>query len=264
MSKSYKVKDLGIIRYLWTVIAFLGYMAYAPFFIKGVLKKSGDERENYIKFHVGRWGRRAFSFIGSKVHVMGYENIPKKGPYIIVSNHRSMLDINLIQGYINAHAGFIAKKELGKFFTIGDFLKILGGELIDRDNPRDAVMAIDRIVDKMRHDEQVIALFPEGTRSIDGKIQDFKAGSMKIMAKAKVPILPIVISGTERSMPKGSIYIKRADIYLSIMPVVKPEEFDEMSSKELATFLKDLLAVNLKKIEGGESLERGKSKRIGL
>lgn len=246
------------------MIAFLGYMIYAPFFIKGVLKKSGDERENYIKIHVGRWGRRAFSFIGSKVHVIGYENIPEKGPYIIVSNHRSMLDINLIQGYINAHAGFIAKKELVKFFKISDFLKILGGELIDRDNPRDAVMAIDRMIDKMKNDKQVVALFPEGTRSIDGKIHEFKAGSMKIVTKAKVPILPIVVSGTDLSMPKGSIYIKKADVYLYIMPVVEPEEFGKMDSKELAVFLKDLLTVNLQKIEGGDLFERVKSKGIGL
>jgi len=89
-------------------------MAYAPFFVRGVLKRRGEERENYIKLHVGRWGRRSFSLPGSKVHISGLENKPQKGPYIIVANHRSMLDITLIQGYVNAHAGFIAKKELGK------------------------------------------------------------------------------------------------------------------------------------------------------
>ncbi|WP_428004310.1 lysophospholipid acyltransferase family protein [Athalassotoga sp.] len=241
-----------------TGIFFLGYMAYAPFFVRGVLKRTGEERENYIKLHVGRWGRRSFSLPKSKVHISGLENKPQKGPYIIVANHRSMLDITLIQGYVNAHAGFIAKKELGKFFTVGQFLKILGGELIDRENPRDAVVAIDNMIRKMKEEGQVIAIFPEGTRSTDGQVHEFKIGSMKIVTKAKVPILPIAISGTEKSMPKGSVYIKKADIYLSIMPVVKPETFDKWDSKMLSEFLRNMLIDELKKIEGGELIERGK------
>ncbi len=241
-----------------TGIFFLGYMAYAPFFVRGVLKRTGEERENYIKLHVGRWGRRSFSLPGSKVHISGLENKPQKGPYIIVANHRSMLDITLIQGYVNAHAGFIAKKELGKFFTVGQFLKILGGELIDRENPRDAVVAIDNMIRKMKEEGQVIVIFPEGTRSTDGQVHEFKIGSMKIVTKAKVPILPIAISGTEKSMPKGSVYIKKTDIYLSIMPVVTPETFDKWDSKMLSEFLRNMLIGELKKIEGGELIERGK------
>ncbi len=233
-------------------------MAYAPFFVRGVLKRSGEERENYIKLHVGRWGRRSFSLPGSDVHVLGLENRPQRGPYIIVANHRSMLDITLIQGYVNAHAGFIAKKELGRFFTVGQFLKILGGELIDRENPRDAVMAIDNMIKKMKEEEQVIAIFPEGTRSTDGQVHEFKVGSMKIITKAKIPILPIAISGTEKSMPKGSMYIKKADIYFSIMPVVKAETFDGWDSKTLADFLRNMIADELKKLEGGELIERSK------
>ncbi len=240
------------------MIYFLGYMAYAPFFVKGVLKRTGEERENYINLHVGRWGRRSFSIPGSKVHILGLENKPQKGPYIIVANHRSMLDITLIQGYVNAHAGFIAKKELGRFFTVGQFLKVLGGELIDRENPRDAVLAIENMIRKMREEAQVIAIFPEGTRSTDGQVHDFKIGSMKIVTKAKVPILPIVISGTEKSMPKGSMYIKKANVYISIMPVVKPDIFDKWDSKTLSEFLRNMITNELKKLEGGELVERSK------
>lgn len=249
---------------MFTAIAFLFYMAYAPFFIKGVMKRSGEEREEYIKFHVGRWGRRSFSFPGSKVHIFGKENIPLKGPYIIVANHRSMLDITLIQGYVNAHTGFIAKRELGSFFTVGKFLKVLGGELIDRDNPRDAVRAIESMIRKMHEEGQVIAIFPEGTRSTDKQIHEFKVGSMKIITKASVPILPIVISGTEKSMPKGSMYIRKAEIYLSILPIIKFEEIEKMSSKEIAELLREKMIKELRRIEGGELNERSESQRIGI
>jgi 1-acyl-sn-glycerol-3-phosphate acyltransferase len=226
----------------------MGYMGYAPFFVRGVEKRKGKEREEYIKFHVGRWGKRSFSFPGSKVHVMNAQNIPSKGPYIIIANHQSMLDITLIQGYLNAHTGFIAKKELGKFFTVGSFLKILGGELIDRENPREAVLAIENLVKRMKDEDQVIAIFPEGTRSTDGEIHEFKAGAMKIVTKAKVSILPVAISGTEKSMPRGSLYIKKSEIYLSILPLIEVEEFNELSTKEISDLVREKISSEVHRI----------------
>jgi len=169
-----------------------------------------------------------------------------------VANHRSMLDISFIQGYINPHAGFIAKKELDKFFTVGDFLRVLGGELIDRNNPRDAIRAISRLIKRMQEEKQVVAIFPEGTRSTDGKVHEFKAGSMKIILKSKMPVLPIAIVGTDRSMPKGSFYIKRAKIVASVLPLIQPKEFEGMKSPQLADFLRGVIAKEVERIEGGE------------
>ncbi len=243
---------MEFIRYIRILVAFLLYMLYAPFFTRKASRLKGEEKEKYITFHVGRWGRRAFKWAKSEVTILGRENIPKEGPYIIVANHRSMLDISLIQGYINPHAGFIAKKELDKFFTIGDFLRVLGGELIDRNNPRDAIEAISRLIKRMQEERQVVAIFPEGTRSVDRKVHEFKAGSMKIILKSKVPVLPIAIVGTDRSMPKGTFYIKKAKIIASVLPLIQPKEFEGMKSPQLADFLRNVIAEEVERIEGGE------------
>ncbi len=243
---------MEFIRYIRILVAFLLYMLYAPFFTRKASRLKGEEKEKYITFHVERWGRRAFKWAKSEVTILGRENIPKEGPYIIVANHRSMLDISLIQGYINPHAGFIAKKELDKFFTIGDFLRVLGGELIDRNNPRDAIEAISRLIKRMQEERQVVAIFPEGTRSVDRKVHEFKAGSMKIILKSKVPVLPIAIVGTDRSMPKGTFYIKKAKIIASVLPLIQPKEFEGMKSPQLADFLRNVIAEEVERIEGGE------------
>ncbi len=239
-------------------------MAYAPFFVKGAKKRSGEEKEAYIRFHVGRWGKRAFSLTKCKVKVIGAQNIPLNGAYIIVANHQSMLDIPLIQGYVNPHAGFIAKKELSNFFTIGSFIKVLGGELIDRTNPRNAALAIENIIKKVKNEGQVIALFPEGTRSTDGNVHDFKVGAVKLITKAGMPVLPIAISGTEKSMPKGSVYIKKSYISLSIMPVIDPKDFKNLNAKELSEMLREKISSELLKIKGDEKVEGSKIKRVSL
>lgn len=244
---------MGLIRYIWTMAAFLVYMAYAPFFARKASRLEGIEKENYIRFHVGRWGRRALEWVDNKVTVIGIENLPSKGPYIIVANHRSMLDVPLVQGYVNPHAGFLAKKELGKFFSVGKFLTVLGGEMIDRNNPRDAVRALNNLTERMRKEGQVVALFPEGTRSTDKKVHEFRGGSLKIITKSMVTIVPVAIVGTDDCMPKGSFYMKAARVKLSILPPIDPSKFDDAELKNLSEFLRGKISEEVKRIEeGGE------------
>ena len=245
---------MGFLRYIRIFVGFMCYMLYAPFFTRKATKLKGEDKESYIRFHVGRWGRRAFEWVKSEVVIKGMENLPKVGPYIMVSNHRSMLDISLIQGYINPHAGFVAKKELDHFFTVGKFLKVLGGELIDRNSPRDAVKAVNNLIKKMKEEKQAVVLFPEGTRSVDGKVHEFKAGSMKIILKSKVPIVPIAIVGTDRSMPKGTFYIRGSKIITSVLPVIEPKNFEGMKTPELAKMLQDIIANEVERLERGEKI----------
>ncbi len=248
---------MEFIRYIRIFIGFLGYMLYAPFFTRKASKLKGEDKESYICFHVGRWGKRAFEWAKSEVILKGMENLPKRGPYIIVANHVSMLDISLIQGYINPHTGFVAKKELDHFFTVGKFLKVLGGELIDRNNPRDAVKAVNNLIKKMKEEKQVVALFPEGTRSTDGKVHEFKAGSMKIILKSGVPVIPIAIVGTDRSMPKGTFYIRASKVIASVLPAIEPEKLDGVRTPELATMLRDIIANEVERLERGEKSAQG-------
>ena len=83
--------------------------------------------------------------------------------------------------------------------------------MIERSNPREAMASIERAAESIRKGSSVI-LFPEGTRTLDGKLQPFKRGAFSLAAKAGVPVVPLTINGTFTIMPKGSLIIKPANI----------------------------------------------------
>jgi 1-acyl-sn-glycerol-3-phosphate acyltransferase len=99
--------------------------------------------------------------------------------------------------------------------------------MIDRLNPRDAMASIERAVNTIRNGQSVI-LFPEGTRTSDGKLQPFKRGAFTLAAKSGVPVVPMTINHTFGIMPKGSLIVKQADISVVLE---KPILIDELENK---------------------------------
>ena len=146
-----------------------------------------------------------------KVSVLGYENIDPMKPYIFVSNHASMFDIPTVFMALQGNVNIVFKKELTYVPVWGWALRYGHFIMIDRSNPREAMASIERAAQSIRNGSSVI-LFPEGTRTPDGKLQPFKRGAFSLAAKAGVPVVPLTINGTFAIMPKGSFYIKPANI----------------------------------------------------
>jgi 1-acyl-sn-glycerol-3-phosphate acyltransferase len=146
-----------------------------------------------------------------KVSVLGYENIDPMKPYIFVSNHASMFDIPTVFVALKGNVNIVFKKELTYVPIWGWALRYGHFIMIDRSNPRNAMASIERAVQSIRKGSSVI-LFPEGTRTLDGKLQPFKRGAFSLAAKAGVPVVPLTINGTFTIMPKGSLNIKPANI----------------------------------------------------
>jgi 1-acyl-sn-glycerol-3-phosphate acyltransferase len=107
--------------------------------------------------------------------------------------------------------------------------------MIDRSNPRDAMASIERAVQTIRSGQSVI-LFPEGTRTSDGKLQPFKRGAFTLAAKSGVPVVPMIINNTFGIMPKGSLIVKQADI---VVVVEKPIPTKDIKSKDDELVLMD-------------------------
>lgn len=189
-------------------IAFTGYvLVYGALvlLISWFIEKfrGAEAAKEYVRREVGRFGRVTFSIIGSKVSVEGTENIPPKGPLVIVSNHQSAFDIPLIVGYVKDRISFIAKIEVSKLPVLSSFVKRLDGVFIDRGNKVQTAATIKKIFQILRNGGTIM-LFPEGTRSSDGKIHEFKNGSLSIPHRLNIPILPVVIDGTKDIMKKAN------------------------------------------------------------
>ncbi|MGB6370283.1 MAG: lysophospholipid acyltransferase family protein [Atribacterota bacterium] len=135
-----------------------------------------------------------------QMKVEGFENIPKEGAVIIASNHVSYLDPAVLAASLNRKIYFITKKEVFKNGFVSFILKNLNAISVDRGNAD--ILAFKKAINILR-EEKVLGIFPEGTRSSNGELQELKLGTIKIAMKTEVPILPVGIIGTHKIYPRG-------------------------------------------------------------
>jgi 1-acyl-sn-glycerol-3-phosphate acyltransferase len=166
---------------------------------------------NFFRWCPWTWSKCILWTFGIKVHVEGYEYIDPENPYIFVSNHASMFDIPTVMVALKGKVNIVFKKELTRVPIWGWALRYGPFIMIDRSNPRDAMASIERAAETIRGGQSVI-LFPEGTRTTDGKLQPFKRGAFTLAAKSGVPVVPMTINNTYGIMPKGNFQVKKADI----------------------------------------------------
>lgn len=184
-----------VINYGFYMI-FLRLKGIKLFFIK---KYKGQEAaEKYIQKTAYLWSNYTINkAIGMNLIVEGKENIPNE-TCVFIGNHTSILDVPLLVYACDKRITFIAKKELAKVPVIGYWILKARGVMLDRSNAREAIKVINKGVDNIKEGINM-AIFPEGTRSKDGTVAEFKKGSMKLATKAKVPIVPVAIDGAYRA-----------------------------------------------------------------
>lgn len=140
-----------------------------------------------------------FFRLGFKVRIVGVKNIPKRGAFLLVSNHVSYFDPPLISGVTPRPLYFFARKSLLKNWWFGLLHK--GMNIIPVDVNGGDISAVKRAIEALKDDRPLVA-FPEGTRSEDGTLQRGKAGVGMIACKAQVPMLPVRVFGTFEALGK--------------------------------------------------------------
>lgn len=178
------------------------------------------------------WGRCVIRIGGWRVRAEGLERLPEGGA-ILVSNHQSLLDIPLFLSVFRKEIKFLAKRELGEIPLFGKSMAYAGNLFIDREDPRDAVHLMREAVRRIRKG-QVVVIFPEGTRSADGSIGEFKPGAFYLAQKAGVPVLPVYIDGGRRALPKGSLLFRPADLVVRVLEPLTFAEGLPLTKQEIA------------------------------
>ena len=178
---------------------------------------------------------------GVKLEVRGYDNIPKDRAVQFVGNHTSLYDIIVTYPLMKRPTGYIAKKEIRKIPFLSWWMYFVNCLFLDRKNAREGLKTVLKAADMLQNGISVF-LFPEGTRSKDGKLMKFKEGGFKIATKAKAPIVPVGIQGTsdlfERQFPR----IKSAKVVVTFGPPIDTENLDRTQLKEIPQKVHDAVA----------------------
>lgn len=173
------------------------------------------------------WIRVAFD-VFFRGEVVGAENLPKSGAFLIAANHASHLDPPLIGSHVPRQMSFFARKTLWSGRLASWWLDAVGTIPVDRDGGQD-VGALKRVLRALA-DGKVMILFPEGTRSLDGRLQTPKPGVGFIVCKTQVPVVPARIFGSFEAFGKGMKVPKPAPTTVVFGKPIPPSVYDDPST----------------------------------
>ncbi|MDR2551175.1 MAG: 1-acyl-sn-glycerol-3-phosphate acyltransferase [Desulfobulbus sp.] len=182
------------------------------------------------------WGRILCRLAGVRVRVEGMGNIDPGQIYIFAGNHCSQYDIFSFQGYFPHDFRWIAKKELFEVPIFGQAMHRVGYIPIDRSHGRQALKSLDEAARRIAAGSSVL-IFPEGTRSPDGTLHEFKTGAVMLAIKAKVPIVPLGFDGSYRVLPKGRLLPRAGEIVIRIGTPISTVHYQAADKHTLATEL---------------------------
>ncbi len=177
------------------------------------------------------WGILKVSRV--KLEIEGQENIDRAGQYIFICNHTSAFDIPAVYWGIKNKQGMLAKKQLIYIPFFGWAMWAAGNFFIDRKDHRKALAAMDQVAIQMseRKDHSLV-IFAEGTRSLDGQLQEFKKGAFILSLQSGIPIVPIVINGAFKAKSKYNRRIVATTIKLSILDPMDPANYSQDSRQQ--------------------------------
>ena len=237
---------------VWFAYFWIKLVIYLPFYYKAKRMTDLEARSIYADKMARAWMGDLLKIAGCKVTVEGASNVPMDRAVLYVCNHQSNFDIPLMITSLPGKKGFMAKKETLKLPFVRDWMKFMHCVFMDRSDIRQQVKAISEGVSILKSGHSMV-LFPEGTRSPDGELLEFKAGGMKLATKSGAPIVPVTINHSMDLMKKGTLKITPANVKIIIG---KPIEITEDMNRETVKLSEDVKAIieNSLKIN---SIDRG-------
>lgn len=212
-------KIKGFFRFVYALNVVLGHGIGSTF---ANMFKDGNGL-TFLRKRIYPNGMKLIKNTGSSLTIHGAENVPSGENFLFVGNHRSYTDILVLfvaGQYVNCPVSFMSKKEIFKTPFLGGALKFLRTIKVDRSSTKSAVKSIVDSVEALK-DGVNLVIFPEGTRSNDGHtLSQFKKGAFTIAKKAGVRMVPFVIEGTEKYMPKGEFAMYPAELSIKFFPPV--------------------------------------------
>jgi 1-acyl-sn-glycerol-3-phosphate acyltransferase len=177
---------------------------------------------------------------GAKLTVKGRENVPLNKPVIFVANHCSHLDIGVLCKSLPVNLHFIGKKELIWAPVVGWYMWVAGHIFIDRNNKKKAIKSLEAAAQKIKSGKSVV-MYPEGTRSKDGKLSVFKKGAFHLATQAGVAIVPVSIKGTHNIWPATSNKITPGKVFVEIGAPIESTNYNRQTIQQFITDTREVI-----------------------
>jgi 1-acyl-sn-glycerol-3-phosphate acyltransferase len=220
----YTLQTLVIV--LWTLLATVVIASMVIVF--SFFSRTGNGPHLFARF----WANSILWVSRVRITITGAEKLDPDRSYIYMPNHQSNADIPLLLGRLPVQFRWLAKAELFRIPIFGRAMRGVGYISIDRSNRKSAFESLERAARTIRSGTSVL-IFPEGTRSRDGRILPFKKGGFVLSVDAGVPIVPIIIRGTRDIIPKGHFLIRPAPVTMEILDPVETADYTRKTKDQL-------------------------------
>jgi 1-acyl-sn-glycerol-3-phosphate acyltransferase len=181
--------------------------------------------------------------VGVKVRVEGRKNIPP-GVCLFVANHTSSADAPAVVGAISRRIAVLLKESLFKWPIVGQAFTLAHFIPVNRRDRESAIASVEKAAEAMRAGQSFL-IYPEGTRSPDGRLQEFKKGAVVLGIKAGVPIVPVLCSGAQRIMAKRSMQIHPGEILVEFLEPIDASKYTWEERDILNQRVHDAMAASL-------------------
>jgi 1-acyl-sn-glycerol-3-phosphate acyltransferase len=189
------------------------------------------------------WTNSILFSAGVKLQIEGIEKIDPKKSYIFIGNHQSHFDVLSVFSALPLTVRFMAKKELFNIPVFGWSLYASGTIRIDRSNRERAIKSMNNALDRIKKGVSVV-IFPEGTRSEDGIIRDFKKGGFVLAIKGSIPIVPVSISGSRFILPKNNLRINPGKIKIVLSDPINAKNYGYQGREKLSNDVRNIILKN--------------------
>jgi 1-acyl-sn-glycerol-3-phosphate acyltransferase len=202
-----------------------------------------------------QWARLSLALAGLRVEIAGKERLDPKSTYIFMPNHASFLDILLLLAYVPCDFRFIIKEEFFSVPLLGMILERSGDIPMDRKNPWKALRSLRRSAELLKGGISVV-VFPEGTRTPTGEIQEFKTALFILPVRTRIPVVPVLIEGTFDALKRGSIRLNPVPLKLIFHPPIEAD-FVELRNRDIyADKVRRILSMRSYGINASQAAER--------
>ena len=181
--------------------------------------------------------------VGVKVRVEGRANIPA-GVCLFVANHTSSADAPAVVGAIPRRIAVLLKESLFKWPIVGQAFTLAHFIPVNRGDRESAIASVERAAEAMKAGQSFL-IYPEGTRSPDGRLQEFKKGAVALAIKAGVPIVPVLCSGAQKIMAKRSLVIRPGEILVEFLAPIDASKYAWDERDALRRHVHDVMAAGL-------------------